>query len=136
MTRFALAFIVALLAVGLHAQEPQSIVGHYSFAGQHWNGAPYKGFMEITETQGIYRLQWGDPPSAMGVGVREGAVLSVVFMTSDHAIGLASYRIEGTTLHGQWLLPPDETSVQPEVLTKLDPRLHGAERGRGPRGVV
>ena len=128
---FVLAF---MLWISPALAQDSTLVGHYTVAGTNPDGVPYTSTAEIQEAEGIFRLEWRDKDRtvAVGMGVVDGTTLAVVFQTDGGLIGLVSYRINGQTLTGRWIFP-GHPSIMTEVLTRVDERLHGAEKGPSQR---
>ena len=136
----AVVLNTAAASHGLLAQDT-SLVGAYTVEGisptEDGRKERYTGRVELTEANGVYSLEWfndQNQPTAVGVGLRDDKILSVIFKGGHGVIGLASYRIDRGKLIGKWTLPGAADGVFEETLTKADPRLRGAERG--PRGKV
>lgn len=121
---FAPLIVFALYCgMPVYAQDT-SLEGSYTVKGM-WE-KPYTGHADVTEADGIVNLEWFNNAGekvGIGVGIREGAVLSVIFQ-SGQSIGLSSYRIEGTTLIGRWTYPV-EPKLFTETLTKGAHKAHG-----------
>ena len=86
---------------------PQSIVGTYAGTGLNEEQKPYPLEVRITEKGDSFWLEFYDQGQlmAVGMGLREGDVLSVIFQTASGAIGLSSYKIDEDTLIGVWKFP-------------------------------
>lgn len=127
---FALAFV--LLIVPAQSGQDATLAGSYTVSGQNHDGVAYTSRAAITETDGVFAVTWTDDRDqaiGVGFGLVNGPLLSVVFRTEDGVIGMATYRITGArVLVGRWILP-GVPGINPETLTPIDPRLHGAERG-------
>jgi len=124
---------LCLLTNGATAQT--SLVGTYTVEGTNPDATTYTGHAEVIETDdgiGITLTNEAGEVMGMAIGLREGNVISTVFQTSDGAIGVAAYRIEGDQLIGHWRVPGLD-GVFTETLTKADPRLHGAT---GPKNII
>ena len=115
--------------------QDSSLTGSYAVEGKEEQQA-YTGRADVTEADGVVILDWytdnGDHIGT-GLGIREGAVLSVVFKNAG-GIGLISYRIDGSKLIGKWMYAGSQ-GVFPETLTKTDSKLHGADK-KGPKTKI
>ena len=114
---FLLCGAFAIWCVMLAAAQETTLEGAYAVKGM-WE-KPYTGHADVTEANGVVNLAWFNDAGqqlGIGVGLREGAILSVIFQ-SGNSIGLAAYRITGTTLIGRWLYP-GELGLFTETLTK------------------
>ena len=113
------------------AAEEISIAGEYSCRGNNPGGGIYSGKVVITKTGQTYKVQWtiGSGEGHIGIGIREGNVLSVCFVSAGGA-GVVAYKIQkgekGPRLVGRWAgLGGQKT--QSETLTKGAPL---PEKGR------
>jgi hypothetical protein len=129
MTRWLIALAFVLCSVlGVQAQD--TLAGAYTVTGANEDGSSYTGRAQVTDTDGILRIEMSDEQgvASIAIGLREGNVVSVIFQTREGAVGVASYRLENGRWIGRWTLPGSDV-VLTETLTKVDPRLHGAETG-------
>ena len=103
----ALVVSVAIIAPS-HASDLGTIPGTYVVTGVVPDGTKYtleaRILAEDKQTARIDYYIEGDLV-AVGIGIRTGNVLSVIFQTSNGAIGLSSYKVEKNTLTGTWVLP-------------------------------
>ena len=114
--------------VQAHQTLATDITGAYVCDGRNPDGSPYSGTVEIRAEGAVYQLAWtfNGGGSAIGVGLRADAVLSVIYQTSDGVIGLSSYRITkaGPTVRlvGTWTIPGGTPVVSTETMTKGKPQ--------------
>lgn len=134
MRSLMLACLLLVLPACVSAQD--TLTGTYTVEGLNDDGSTYTFQADVVEEGGVLSLSMrnerGDV-AVIALGLREGDIVSTVFQTSDGAIGLAVYRIEGDTWRGRWIVP-GAPGILTETLTKVDPRLHGAEQG--PKSVL
>ena len=89
------------------AAEEIDIAGEYHCRGANPGGGSYSGKVVITKTDQTYRIQWkiGTGQGHVGVGIREGDILSVCFVSAT-GVGVVSYKIQkavdGPRLVGRW----------------------------------
>lgn len=124
-------FLMALALFQLPAQVQAPLAGSYTVAGTNEDGSEYAGTATVTEHDGLVDAKMYDQAGDLGsiaLCLREGAVVSCIFQTRDLVVGVASYRIEGDKWIGRWYVP-GSMAILKEVLTRVDPRLHGAETG-------
>ncbi len=101
------------------------IAGQYSCRGNNPDGWAYTGKVAITKTGQTYKVQWtiGATQAYVGVGIREGNVLSVCFASAG-GIGVLAYKIQedkdGPRLVGRWAALGGQ-KTQSETLTKGAP---------------
>ena len=102
--------LVTLVLVGPHvarAAEEVDIAGEYSCRGGNPDAGGYTGKVVITKTDQTYKIEWtiGAGQRHIGVGIREGNVLSVCF-ASAQGVGVVAYKIQeskdGPRLVGRW----------------------------------
>ena len=119
-------------------EQEVDIAGEYSCRGGNAGGEIYSGKVAINKTGQTYQIQWkiGSEEAHAGVGIREGNVLSVCFVSAGGA-GVVAYKIEkgedGPRLVGRWA-GLGEQKTQSETLTKGAPLPR--ERFRGPRRIT
>lgn len=138
MRWFTLAVIAFGVTIALTiAQDQQgqatlTLAGSYTVEGMEDKQA-YTGRAEVTtEANGTVNIEWFNDkgePTAIGVGIRDGQILSVIFKNAG-GVGLVSYRIDGGKLIGKWTYP-GLAGVFPETLTRSSDKLHGADKKPG-----
>jgi hypothetical protein len=126
----SLLLVAPLPALLWGAQAQDTLAGAYTVTGANEDGSSYTGRAQVTDTDGILRIEMSDEQgvASIAIGLREGNVVSVIFQTREGAVGVAIYRLEQDRWIGRWTLPGSDV-VLTETLTKVDPRLHGAETG-------
>lgn len=131
MTHLYSVVVLSALLVSIPASVQLTIAGHYGCEGINPDGSTYKGQVEIVAQGDLWSLRWdfGNGASGAGIGLLDAeGILSVIFQTSEGAIGLASYRVEreGSStvrLVGRWTVPGDPAGrVLTEVLTLVSLR--------------
>ena len=124
-------FLLTLSTIAGSAQAADDLDGFYAVKGQNPNGKAYEATASITKLTNSYSLQWqfDGVVSAVGVGLRKGDTLAVIFQTAEGQIGLAIYVVKGKTLEGSWTAPGSDM-VTGEVLTKTKeaPTPRGGQR--------
>ena len=130
----------------LQAAEEIDISGEYFCRGSNPGGGSYSGKVAITKTDQTYKIQWkiGTGQGHVGIGIREDNVLSVCFVGSGGAegiamVGVVSYKIQkdkdGPRLVGRWAAfggqktqtetlsrsapPPEKGTQRPQQVTSL-----------------
>lgn len=115
MRKIACCFVGAVLVTVLSgvnaAQAP--LAGTYRLEGKNPDGKAYTGLVSIQASGRVWQLRWESADAeAVGYGLLRDKILSVVFQTSDGAIGVASYTLTGglgkRRLTGQWFYPPTD----------------------------
>ena len=120
---WALLVLIVVCAFVPLAGQADDLVGSYTVSGRNQDGATYTGTAEIASEGEVYGVRWLVEPNAqmIGIGLREGDVLSVIFQMADGSVGLTAFRIvqdrNGLTLKGRWTVPGHNV-VLPETLTK------------------
>ncbi len=105
--------------------EEIDVAGAYACRGSNPGGGTYSGKVLITKTGQTYKIQWtiGSAQAHVGIGIREGNVLSVCFVAAE-GVGVVAYKIQkdenGPRLTGRWAgLGGQKT--QSETLTRGSP---------------
>lgn len=115
-----LGVVVAALAVmgSTAAQTPQpDLAGVYSCDGKNPDGSAYHGVVEISKVRDTFRVRWTmDDGAIMGVGIYSGGVFAVSYFGGAPAVVV--YKVDGTTLVGEWTMGGAEGAVYVETLTK------------------
>jgi hypothetical protein len=98
------------------------IEGYYSCSGKDANHEPYSGVVVIARRGDVYVVGWQiESNISVGVGIRQGNVLSVGFRGSEGMIGVCRYVIEvedgKPTLKGSWATAPGDGRAHQETLT-------------------
>lgn len=123
--------LVVLLLVGVAgmsatparlAEEPTDLAGVYVCDGVNPEGNPYRGIVEIVQTQGTFHLRWTFPQSddaALGIGIVSNGVLAVSYYGGATA-GVVVYKIEGgKKMVGEWTVAGADGGVYKETLTRM-----------------
>lgn len=103
--------------------EKAAIVGEYGGAGVDINGAKYTVTVKIEEEGDTYKVTWKMPDgqSYIGVGVRNGKLLSVSWATQQGTrltIGITVYEVQkDATLKGRWSMIGAKGKTSTEILT-------------------
>lgn len=124
--------LVALVSVGFGAQQrtspqPQEpkqseIVGAYECEGKNPDGTPYRGFVEVTQIHGTFRVRWIlDDSQVWGVGVISNGVFAVSYWGGAPAVVV--YKMDSNRLVGEWTMGGVEGRTYSEVLTKTNKKL-------------
>lgn len=115
---FAIA-VGVMLTKAIQAAQGSDLVGLYTCEGVNPDETPYRCAVEIAAQGDTFALRWrfNKGVEGIGIGIKQGEVLSVIFQLPDGSIGLTSYRITGTTLTGVWTMPGQST-VATETLHK------------------
>ena len=120
------------------AAEEIKIAGEYSCRGGNPGGGTYLGKVVITKNGQTYKVQWtiGSSQAHVGIGIREGNVLSVCFV-GDGAAGVVAYKIQkskdGPRLVGRWA-GMGEQKTHSETLTRGAPLPRKSTQG--PRRIT
>ena len=105
-------------ASSVNVLEP--LVGTYTVQGTNpSDGSTYALEVRITALADRVSLEYSQEGFlvAVGIGVRTGDVLSVIFQTFDGTVGLSAFAVDGDTLVGRWVVPSIEGSGN-EILTR------------------
>ena len=123
----ATVFTLATLAFNPMARvadpETLDIVGDYAGNGSDINGAKYTVEVKIEKENDAYKVTWKMPDgqSYVGVGIRNGKLLSVSWATqlgTKLTIGLTVYDIQKDgSLKGKWSMIGARGKVSVEVLS-------------------
>ena len=131
MARFCALVVFLLLCLSMfgYAAPADDLTGQYKVDGTNpVDDSTYTGVIDITGKGEQWALHWTfQQGEAVGIGIRQGHVLSVIFQTHDGAIGLVSFAIEenaqgDVTLKGRWTIPGTGV-VASEVLTRVTQRV-------------
>ena len=124
--------VAAVCAAGpVAAQAPQSDVsGTYRCDGTNPDGTEYHGVVEISKLRNTFRVRWTmDDGSITGVGIMSNGVFAVSYFGGAPAVVV--YKLDGTTLVGEWTMGGIEGAVYKETLTK-DPSAAPKPQPRAP----
>jgi hypothetical protein len=131
--------LAGVLVMPLPAFAEPELEGMYLARGVNADGSQYQFVVEIAKFREVFIVmttiadasEEGVRPTlaAIGIGIRNGDVLSVGDYTPDSA-RVVSYRIEdgGRRLAGRWTYVDGDGTVHEETLTKLERTLD--TRGR------
>jgi hypothetical protein len=118
---------VAVLALSptapLADPEKADITGEYAGAGTDINGAKYTVTVKIEEDGDTFKVTWKMPDgqSYIGVGIRNGKLLSVSWATQAGTrltVGVTVYEVQkNATLKGRWSMIGAKGKVSEELLT-------------------
>jgi len=102
------------------------IDGHYACSGKDANNQPYSGAVIIARRGDAYVVGWQiEENISVGVGLRQGNVLSVGFRGTGGVLGVCRYTIEVAEgkpiLKGQWTTAPGDGKTHVETLTFTEP---------------
>ena len=134
MTRILRRALLVMALVGvapgpMRADGDPELIGVYVSKGVNPDGTPYQGFVRIARHGENFLVSWIFPrlsnemflleQSAVGVGILEGGMLAVAYLSPDRA-GVVVYRVEegGHRLAGHWAVVGDG-AAHAETLTKL-----------------
>ena len=128
MFRAITMMLLLIIAIGCGA-APQNLDGVYTVTGtitDQGKTKSYSGKVQITEDptkEDIYMLVWvtdeaPDKTAAVGTGYLHGDML-VVIISAHGIIELASYKRQGNTLTGHWIIP-GVGGIMDEDLKKTD----------------
>ena len=99
------------------AAAPDDLVGVYRCDGKNPDGSAYQGVVEIAKVRGTFRVKWTlDDSAVMGVGIYSGGVFAVSYFGGAPAVVV--YKVDGSTLVGEWTMGGIEGAVYAETLTK------------------
>jgi hypothetical protein len=123
MRRIVLLGIVAIAVCAfspMAAQTPQpELSGVYRCNGMNPDGTSYQGVVEISKLQDTFRVRWTmDDGSIIGVGIFSNGVFAVSYFGGAPAV--AVYKVDGTSLVGEWTMGGIEGAMYKETLTKTD----------------
>lgn len=134
MTRILRRALLVMALVGVApgpmraAGEPE-LIGVYVSQGVNPDGTEYQGFVRIVRHGENFLVSWIFPrlshelflleQSAVGVGILDGGMLAVAYLSPERA-GVVIYRVEegGHRLAGHWAVVGDG-AAHAETLTKL-----------------
>jgi hypothetical protein len=107
-------------AAALPAAEPPGLPGIYECQGTGADGRQYRGAVIIEPDGDRFLVRWiiAAQLTAVGLGIREGDMLAVSFLSAD-AGGIVLYRIDGARLIGHWSAPVTDGQVFEETLTRV-----------------
>jgi hypothetical protein len=108
----------------LPAPAAVDIEGFYSCHGKDANREPYSGVVIVARRGDVYVVGWQiESNTSVGVGLREGNVLSVGFRGPEGTTGVCRYAIEiedgKPILKGSWATAPGDGRSHQETLTFL-----------------
>src|SRR4051812_38831309 len=90
----AAALILAAAPTFAAQDDDIDIVGTYLVKGDAGNGKTYEGKVRVTADGDAFKVKWTIAEQTYtGVGIRQGDVLSVGYVSGDY-VGVASYRIK------------------------------------------
>ena len=123
MRRIVLLGIVAVAVCAfspMAAQSPQpELSGVYRCNGMNPDGTAYQGVVEISKLQNTFRVRWTmDDGSIIGVGIFSNGVFAVSYFGGAPAVVV--YKLDGTSLVGEWTMGGMEGAMYKETLTKTD----------------
>ena len=151
MRRIALLGVIAIAVCAfspMAAQGPQpELSGVYRCNGMNPDGTAYQGVVEISKLQNTFRVRWTmDDGSIIGVGIFSNGVLAVSYFGGAPAVVV--YKLDGTSLVGEWTMGGIEGTMYKETLTKTEgaapprpapqpqnPGRPQRERDQSPRGL-
>lgn len=121
----AAVLVGVVMACGAPLSAQSDLSGLYLCEGTSPMGTSYTCAVEIAPQGDIFSVRWRfEQGHGIGIGIRQGDVLSVIFQLEDGSIGLTSYQIAGTTLTGVWTMPGMSTvateTLQKTTATSLD----------------
>jgi len=115
-----LGVVVAALAVMASTAAQVTLpdlAGVYSCDGKNPDGSAYHGVVEISKVRETFRVRWTmDDGAIMGVGIYSGGVFAVSYFGGAPAVVV--YKVDGSTLVGEWTMGGAEGAVYVETLTK------------------
>jgi hypothetical protein len=124
MLRTGLITVALLLLVGrmttiADPADPQEIAGVYAGEGSNGDGSPYRAIVVIEKYRDAFRVQWIFPSrtATIGLGILDGNVLAVSYYGPRP--GIVLYKVDGTTLVGQWTLLGAGGMLSKETLTRI-----------------
>lgn len=123
--------VVALSALGsIAAQAPQpDLAGVYRCDGKNPDGTAYHGVVEIRKLRDTFRVRWTmDDGAILGVGIYSGGVFAVSYFGGAPAVVV--YKLDGSTLVGEWTMGGVEGAMYSETLTKTSSEPSRQEPGR------
>lgn len=137
MTRWLLAAFVVMFCVSAWpavAVAADELEGSYTVTGENLDGKAYEGTATVVKLEHTYSLQWhfDGELAAIGIGIRKGNALAVIFHTRDGFVGLSLYVITKNRLEGTWAAPGSDV-VTVETLTKTSAAVQKPKRPSGPR---
>ena len=149
MRRIVLLGVIAIAVCGfspMAAQSPQpELSGVYRCNGMNPDGTAYQGIVEISKLENTFRVRWTmDDGSIIGVGIFSNGVFAVSYFGGAPAVVV--YKLDGTTLVGEWTMGGIEGTVYKETLTRTEgvappprqtpePRAPRRDREQAPGGV-
>ena len=127
-----LLVLIALTLQGDAAAGQEALSGVYLVDGIGPEGDAYQGAVEITPIGNVWNFHWKFAPAgeAMGVGVRQGEAIAVVYQTDTGSLGVTLYVRTGETWRGHWTVPGGTDQVFTETLTRSPLRDLDAVRHR------
>lgn len=108
-------FLLSLLVV------PPQVLSHYECVGTD-SGKKYELFLD-TKPQGDNLIMvWnnGEQIQAIGLGIRVGDNLSVIYQTNKGTFGVASFKVTAGQLSGKW--SAGDGKLNPETCTAGKPK--------------
>ena len=141
-----LVAVCALSPMAAQTSQPE-LSGTYRCTGVNPDGTSYQGVVEISKIRNTFRVRWtmGDG-SVMGVGIFSNGVFAVSYYGGAPAVVV--YKLDGTSLIGEWTMGGMEGTVYKEMLEKTEgaapprgtpnphePSPRERQRGSEPRGI-
>lgn len=136
MKRWLSAAFVVVFCVGAWAAvvvAADELDGSYIVTGKNPDGKAYEGTATVTKLEQTYSIQWqfDGELAAVGVGIRKGNTLAVIFQTRAGQVGLSLYVITKNRLEGTWTAPGADV-VTVETLTKTNAAVRAAPKPKRP----
>jgi hypothetical protein len=125
--------LTAVCVMNSNAAPPDvpELVGTYRCDGKNPDGSAYRGVVEIAKVRDTFRVKWTlDDSAVMGVGIYSNSILAVSYFGGAPAVVV--YKVDGTSLVGEWTMGGIEGAVYTETLTKTsseEPRIEQPRQG-------
>lgn len=102
--RIALALLAVLASGATTVAQAQDFGGTYSVSGTNFDGSPYTGTVQITQTSdSTCTIVWNTGSSSTGICMRSGGVLAASYTFAGGGSGLVIYEFgRAGELNGVW----------------------------------